>query len=474
MASGGLNLFQVPSRDYRFESRREIEFNPVSASSIQPVHFNIPASDDYIDLKEIRVEMEVKLDINTDNNYAGLDPAAPAADGTTTASDANNTRTCVVVNNFAHSIFKQIDVKFNGVLMSEQTNYYAHLAYLATLLNFSKEEAKTKLVPQGWIDGAVSIGNSHLQVTNDSLLAGSATERATYNALRPLAAKLKSKQWYTFVFNPYIPAFESEAYLTPGVNLELEMHLNSNTFYLFGTNNRGNVTTKRFPTIGANDIKMKLVVPKVTLNASVYNKLQSERSLSKKTVKYPVVRPSIRTFVIPTGQSSWQEDNVFLGKFPDRVIIGLVHTDGFNGSAVERYPFAFERFGLTHIRQTVNGEEYPYRTLELSNVTNQKSSTDAKGYRRFLDAFGAYREDKQPMLQPEDWGEGKTGTLFMFNNVPSGYPDDPSHRNPQQTGNVRYEITFAAATTHNITVMVWSEYENMFEINSQEGIRYNI
>ena len=57
------------------------------------------------------------------------------------------------------------------------------------------------------------------------------------------------------------------------------------------------------------------------------------------------------------------------------------------------------------------------------------------------------------MLQPEDWGEGKTSTLFLFNNVPSGYADDPSHRNPQQSGNVRYKLNFAAATTHNITVL---------------------
>ena len=473
MSSTGLNLYSLPETDYRYQSRREIAYNPVSAG-IQPITFNVPASDDYINLIEIQLEIQVKLDISSDNNYTGLDPAAPANDGTTSASTANSTKTTVVVNNFAHSIFKQMDVKFNGVLMGEQSNYYAYLAYFGTILNFSKEEAKDKLVPQGWIDGALTLETSQFVVTNDALAAGNADDRATYNALRPLADKLKSKRWYTFVINPYIPAFHSGAFLAPGVSLEMELHLKSNLFYLFGTpNNNGNMTTKRFPSIGQDDIKVKLVIPKYSLNASVYNRLQSERSLSKKTVKYPVVRPSIRTFVIPTGQTTWEEDNVFLGKFPDRVMIGLVHTDGFNG-AIDRYPFAFERFGLTHIRQTVNGEEYPYRTLELSNVANQKHSTDALGYHRFIKALGAYREHKQPMVQPEDWGEGKTCTLFMFNNVPSGFPDDPNYRNPQQTGIVRYQITFGTATTHNITVVVWSEYENTIEINNLGGIRYNV
>ena len=47
-------------------------------------------------------------------------------------------------------------------------------------------------------------------------------------------------------------------------------------------------------------------------------------------------------------------------------------------------------------------------------------------------------------------------------------------RNPPQTGNVRLVIDFAAATTHNITVLVWSEHENVFEVNELGGVKYNI
>ena len=151
----------------------------------------------------------------------------------------------------------------------------------------------------------------------------------------------------------------------------------------------------------------------------------------------------------------------------------MVHTSAYNGDFT-RYPFAFERFGAIAVRQTVNGEEYPYQTLELSNETNNKDSTDYLGYERFLQASGVYREKKMPMVMPEDWGEGKTTTLFMFNNVPSGYADDPSHRNLQQSGNDQYKINFAAATTHNITVLIWSAYENLLEINDQGSIRYNL
>ena len=68
------------------------------------------------------------------------------------------------------------------------------------------------------------------------------------------------------------------------------------------------------------------------------------------------------------------------------------------------------------------------------------------------------------MLLPGDWGQGKNCTLYMFNNV-AGDADDPENRNPRFTGNVSYEINFRAAVDRNITVVIWSEYENIYEID---------
>ena len=64
--------------------------------------------------------------------------------------------------------------------------------------------------------------------------------------------------------------------------------------------------------------------------------------------------------------------------------------------------------------------------------------------------------------------------LFMFNNAPSGKADDSQYRNPRQSGNMRLVIDFSATVNHNITVLVWSEYENVYEINHMGRIKYNI
>ena len=99
---------------------------------------------------------------------------------------------------------------------------------------------------------------------------------------------------------------------------------------------------------------------------------------------------------------------------------------------------------------------------------------DLLHYDRFLQAMGAYNENKIPVMLPSDWGQGNNCTMFMFNNVPSGKADDPQYRNSRQSANVRLVIDFRATVNHNITLLVLSEYENVYEINHLEGIKYNI
>ena len=146
---------------------------------------------------------------------------------------------------------------------------------------------------------------------------------------------------------------------------------------------------------------------------------------------------------------------------------GADHTSG----DVEWNPFAFRKFGVLRIRQIVDGEEYPYPTLELNGNNNLK---DLQGYHSFLEACGQYAQHGSSMVKPEDWGQDGMCTMFMFNNVPSGLADDPNYRNPKQAGNVRVEIDFQAALNTNLTVLVWGEFENLFEVDGNGAVLYNL
>ena len=454
-----LNLFDVPDVDYRYEAKRYVPFKPANTGK-RPILFTVPSSEDYYDLNECFLEVKVRL--NTEGTGG-------VSDSEGAASTANLTKYVYCVNNFGHTLFNQMNVHFNGVLMSEQSNAYHQKAYIETLLNYNREGGRTILAPQGWVN-EVQV-KEELVPTN----ANNDDQPDTANwdgktGLKTLTNRLLGKVFHTFIVRPHLEVFRTGKCLVPGVQIDLELFLNDSHLFLFGTPDTTTSVNKKIPTLADDDIFVTLHMLKVTLNASVYTRLQKERALSKtKRVKYPVVRSEIRTFSFDGKSTRWEQDNVFVGRVPDRVVLGLVKSKNYNGD-LTCYPFAYEKFGVTRVRQSVDGEEYPYRSLEMAGNTQAE---DLLGYNRLLTAIGAHKQHKPTMILPSDWGQGKNCTLYVFNNVP-GDADDPHYRNPRQTGNVRYEIDFQAAVDHNITVVIWSEYENLYEIDQFGGILYSL
>ena len=57
------------------------------------------------------------------------------------------------MNNLAHSLFKQINARLNGTLISPQTDTYHYKAYIETVLNNDRDDGETILQPDGWFNG---------------------------------------------------------------------------------------------------------------------------------------------------------------------------------------------------------------------------------------------------------------------------------------------------------------------------------
>ena len=245
---------------------------------------------------------------------------------------------------------------------------------------------------------------------------------------------------------PYLPVFHTGKIMVPGVEMNFELYFNSPDFYTWATLNDG---TKKYVRLREEDVDITFHLCRLSLNPDVYESLESQHKLQKQVAKYPVVRDQIRTFTFNGATTTWTEDNLFLGRVPQRMIVGILDSAAFNGTK-EKYPFSFQSKGVTSVQQFIEGEEYPYVTLEFAGNNTLK---DLEGYRRFLDAAGAVGKHREFMVKPDNWGHNKNCTLFMWNNVPSGDADGPK-LNPKQTGNVRLKIKFRAALNANITILV--------------------
>lgn len=149
------------------------------------------------------------------------------------------------------------------------------------------------------------------------------------------------------------------------------------------------------------------------------------------------------------------------------MIVGMVDSRAFNGDYA-RDPFCFQKFGLASIRQLVQGEEYPYETLQLNR---NNADRDLTGYHRFLQASGALCKHEGIMVRYKDWVEGKNCTLFMFDNVTSGCVDT-AYLNPKQAGDIQIELLLGQALGFNVTVLVYAEIENLLEIDANKAVIY--
>ena len=138
-----MNLFTIPPIDYSLRKYKMTIYTPVSVG-INPSEIVIPLLDDYVDLKRIYFEFELRL------NTAATNPGITADDDT--KSTAGASKYIYQVNNLAHSILKNIGVKLNGHQLNNDSNLYPYQAFFQTLLNYDRSEGETLLAPQGWVN----------------------------------------------------------------------------------------------------------------------------------------------------------------------------------------------------------------------------------------------------------------------------------------------------------------------------------
>ena len=443
-----LDLFEVPNTDISYNGYRMVVINPTT-TGITPMEFVVPPSEDYIDLNRSYFQLKLRL------KYT---------DGTNVLAAGNH-----IVNNMAHSIIKYLSVRLNGTLISPQTDTYAYKAFFETLLNNNRDEGETILAPQGWLNVFDLPAQLESNTGADTLKTTgfSAQQTANRTLLETATGDYVGKTKY-LMFRPHLEVFHTGKALVPQTEIKLKFFFNDPDFWTYGRTQLSTAVNNKSIRLHPEDIEIRFMLCQLRLNSSMFKSLALQRAASP-YAEYPVVRGEIRTYTFQGTSDSWEENNIFQNRIPDRMIVGLLDAKAFNGDRAY-YPFAFQKFGLESIKQIVRGEEYPYETLQL-NGTN--SSRDPLGFFRFVLASGARKKNQPSMLKYTDWGQNKNCTLFMFDNVASGDADS-SNLNPRQSGDLQIKIKFNAPPGKVITVMIFAEFENLLEIDKFGGVLYNI
>ena len=354
-------------------------------------------------------------------------------------------------NNLAHTLFKQINFRANGTLLTEQVDMYHLKAYLQTLLNYDRDDGETILRPTGWrnkIDSPVTYTATTVKTDEADFATLTDNQQS-----RIKAQKADARDFYaggkrrTLRMKPFVDAFHRGKWIVPRTLLELEFYLNGAALIY---NGEANPATEQVR-ISTDDIKLTFYLCLVKFNLSVYMELTS--IMSKTPAKCPMIRTEMRQFPQDNGATSKEINSPFNGKVPQRVILGISETTAFNGQ-YDKDPFAFQKAGIEYIKQIVNGEEYPYETMELNTGNGQK---DMVGHHRFLDATGCLFKSEGNMVRFKDWGHGRNCTLFAFSNVANGRHEDPILL-PRNESMINIHLKCAAQGSQK-TIVIYAEYE---------------
>ena len=352
---------------------RFTQLRPVT-TGINPMEFLIPATETFIDMSRSYFEMEVQFK---------------------TSGNANTAHGTVMypVTNLAHSMIKQLSVHVNGVLLEPQTDHYHYKAFFQTILNNSRNDGETSLHPQGWyndFDLPDLLTADVVDKTNNDYKQITETQKRGIDAMKNLALQFTGGKFHTMFFAPNSPLFHTGKLLVPMQEVSIKMYFNDPSVFMLSPAATDDAAIKA-KALNDDAIKITLNLCQVTVAPSIYRQITAARTRS--TARYPLHASKIRTFSMADGLTDFDQDQLFTNRVPVRVLVGLLHNSAFNG-AYRRSLFAFEKFGLTLIRMTINGEEYPYKNaLEL---VHNDGSKDNLGTDVYWKPWHRIRREKPP------------------------------------------------------------------------------
>ena len=410
-----LELFTVPPTNISMEKGIYVEGMPISTLTHgSPIEFNISSSEEYIDVGRTMLYIKAKI-TKTDNKVLDADQKVGP------------------INLWLHSLFSQVDIKLNGKLITPSVNTYPYRAYLETLLSYGSDAKESQLTSELWY-----------QDTPDMDEVDQAADENTNVGFKARGALTATSKSVEMIGRLHCDIFQQDRYLLNGVEMNVKLIPSSEAFHLMG--DAAYKTTIQ---------DACLYVRKVKLNPSIsvqHNKLLNQNKLAK----YPIRRGVVTSFTIPNNNQSINKDNVIMGQLPRRMVVGLVTNKAFNG-AKDANPFNFQNFGVNYMALYVDGVQFPTKPLTPNFVGDQY----LRSYMTLFEGTGLLHDNRGQGIDRAKYKDGFA--LYDFDLTAD--MAEGSHVDPIKHGTVRMDIHFHTALTETLNVIVYSEYDNMIQLD---------
>ena len=465
-----IDLFSVPPTQQSLERGRWMDYAPLSSveNTDSPINFLVTGTDEYIDLSKTILTVTGKI---VKDNESVLD----GADQTNVAP----------VNNFLHSLFKQVDVYLNGKQVTPAMGTYPYRAYIETLLNYdasAKEsqfssalyykDTATHMDETGSLPSSQTINYKNVSGQNASLknyIPGTGN-----HGFAKRSKFIQNSKQFVLSGPIFADIFMTDRLLLNMMDLRVVLNRSSNTFCLMDLSDKDNPAVK--PKVQLSHVELK--IRKVKLDQAVSDGI--ERMLKQTPALYPIRRVECKILTVPANLPSTRQDNIFSGIIPKTFVVGFVTAKAAGGSYGQN-PYNFAHFGVTSLSLTANGEETPFKqlTLKYPKKANGEIDTTAgedddldfdEAYNTLFSGTGKIYSNAGLDIDRDDYPGGFA--LYAFDLTPDMCKSS-QYFNTVQRGSLSLALTFKAHKDP-LALVCYGDFENVIRIDAERNAIYDI
>ena len=452
-------------------------------NSDSAITYLIAGTDEYIDLSKTILTVTGKI----------------TAEGGKTLTGGNQT-SVAPVNNFLHSLFKQVDVYLNGKQVTPAMSTYAYRAYIETLLNYDVSAKKSQFTSALYykdtatkMDEAGSLPGSSPKTINNitAVTSGGATQPATLTKEEVKITEAGSgnqgfakrskfiRNGKQFVLSGpiFTDIFMSDRLLLNMVDLKVVLNRSNPKFCLMDLSNSSDPTKPYVkPEVKLTDVILK--IRKVKVDQVVSDGI--ERMLKQTPALYPVRRVECKILTVGENLPATRQDNIFSGIIPKTFVVGFVDVDAVSG-VYTKNPYNFAHFGVTSLSLTANGEEIPFKQLTLKYPKNPTGKIDTaagedaeldfdEAYNTLFSGTGKIYSNAGLDIDRDDYPGGYA--LYAFDLTPDMCKSS-EYFNTVQRGSLSLALTFGKATDHPLAMVCYGDFENVIRIDAERNAIYD-
>lgn len=425
-----IDFFVQPKEDLDIIYDKQILYRPVNTlDSASPLIFNISNSEnEYMSLKDTVFYLKLKITISSkvplptlasvELNHSTWDFVAP-------------------VNNFMHSIFKNVEIEVNGKPLVHNHNNYAYKSYFDSLFRSTlaeKEGILKNVIYEESDKGERS--NTHVNAKLSKLIKPTEFKDDGSSDVITLFGKLN------------IDFFRQNKALIGATNIRIVLHPNNLKFFMISQG--ASVEKVEF-------LEAMLSVRKATLEPSLFSLL--EKGLYIKNAIYPIERSEIRTFSVAAGLQSIHLD-VLNGQIPKAVCVGFVNNKRFNGVASGN-PLKFSNLGVNFLSLKVDGVSFPSIPF-TPDFANKSCAFELESLYRVFN-----KDNQMFKMSKDDFVDNKA---FYAIQILSDFLHNKKGISPYKHGNVTLEFKTTSSLTDAITVIVYLQYDNYVTITKEREV----